>query len=71
MIHLLILRYHATDRDPCTHVNMVEDSLKHLTTNIVQINIDAIREVPVTLRYIIAGPSQDDMLVIIIPLLYL
>jgi hypothetical protein len=50
---------------------MVEDSLKHLTTNIVQINIDAIREVPVTLRYIIAGPSQDDMLVIIIPLLYL
>lgn len=56
--HLLILRYHATDQDLCTPVNMVEDSLKHLTANIVKINIDSIREVPVTLRYIIMGPSQ-------------
>jgi hypothetical protein len=58
MIHLLILRYHATDQDLRMPVNMVEDSLKHLTTNIVKINIDSIREVPVTLRYIIMGPSQ-------------
>jgi hypothetical protein len=71
MIHLLILGYHATDRDPCMLVNMVEDSLKHITTNIVKINIDAIREVPITLRHIIMGPSQDDIPFIIISLVYL
>jgi len=50
MSHLLILGYHATNWDSCMPVNMVEDSLKHLTTNIVKININAIREVPITFK---------------------
>jgi hypothetical protein len=50
MSYLLVLRYHATKRDSCMLVNMVEDSLKHLTTDIVKINIDAIREVPIIFK---------------------
>lgn len=49
--HLLIVRYHAADWNPCMLVNMVEDRFKHLTTNIVEVNIDAIGEVPINSSY--------------------
>ena len=58
MSHLLILRYHATYWDSCMRVNMIEDSLKHLTTNIVKININAIREVPITFKIKYASSTR-------------
>ena len=46
MVYLIILRYHSRDCYAGTDINMVEDCLKHFTTNIVEVEIDTIREIP-------------------------
>lgn len=53
IIYLIVPRYHATKRDLCMLVDMVENSLEHFTTNIVKIYINSIWEVPVNYMYIL------------------
>lgn len=49
-IYLIVLRYHATKRDLCMLVDMVENSLKHSTANIVKVYINSIWEIPVNCK---------------------
>jgi hypothetical protein len=44
--NLVIARYHATKGYLCMLVDMVENSLKHFTANIVKVHINSIREIP-------------------------
>jgi hypothetical protein len=46
-VHLVILRYHSTKRYSSMLVDMVKYSFKHFTTNIVKVNINTIRKIPV------------------------
>ena len=50
MTHLVILRNHSTDWYAGMKIHMVEDCLKHFTTNIIQVQIDTLREIPASFK---------------------
>ena len=45
-MYLIILRYHSTDCYAGMGIQMVEDCLKHFATNIIEVQINSIREIP-------------------------
>ena len=60
-MHLIILRYHSTDWYAGMEIHMVEDCLKHFTTNIIKVQIDTIREIPALFMNFIHSAMSIDV----------